>query len=166
MNADSRNPPSPPSEPWPGRGMAAPFTAVLATVLYIALVIAGLGLLSLLSGGTIVGDSSAGPLVGPVMILLSAVGVLLVLLQLTRGDRRGKPFPIGLCILAAVVAGAGYLLGGAIAWFAVGGGATETAIAFLAHQLVQGYLFAVMVAAFVTAVTVAALVRTTKPLSG
>jgi hypothetical protein len=146
--------------------MATPFTAVLGTVLYLALVIAGLGLISLLTGGTIVGDSAAGPLVGPAMILLSAIGVLLVLLRIARGDHRGRPFPIGLCLLVVVVAGAGYLLGGAIAWLLVGGGATEGLAAFLAHQFVQGYLVAVLLAALVCALVVAALVRTTRQLSG
>lgn len=169
MSADSPNPPSDTprrSEPWPARGMATPFTAVLGIALYVALVIAGLGVISLLTDGTIVADEAAGPLVGPIMIAVSAAGLLPVLLRLTRGDRRLRPFPIGLCALGAVVAGVGYLVGGALAWLMIGGGAAGETAAFLAHQVVQGYIVAVLFAAAAVSLTVAALVRTDRPLSG
>ncbi len=169
MSAGSPNPPSGtprPSEPWPARGMATPFTAVLGIALYLALLIAGLGVISLLTDGTIVEEAAAGPLVGPIMIAVSAAALLPVLLRLTRGDRRRRPFPIGLCTLGPVVAGVAYLAGGALAWLVIGGGAAAGTAAFLAHQMVQGYIVAVLIAAAGAALTVAALVRTDRPLSG
>jgi hypothetical protein len=53
--------------------------AVFATVLYVALVVAGWGFVSLAFDTEVVADRNVGPIVGPVSVGVSALAVLLLL---------------------------------------------------------------------------------------
>lgn len=121
--------------------------AAFATVLYVALVVAGFGVVSLLVGSDPIPERDAGPILGPVMI-----GVSVILLgasmvgRAIRGSHRG-------ILLASVVVGV-------VCWlaYALSGGALY---ALESRQLVTIALFsgahlfdayAVMVGVFAAAV--------------
>ncbi|HEY8281701.1 MAG TPA: DUF6121 family protein [Leifsonia sp.] len=91
----------------------AALVAVFATLLYLALVVAAFGLISLATDTEVISDPSAGPLVGPVMTgaaVLTLFAFLLVIGTRVPGDRQriapGAALGVGLaCYLVFVVAG-------------------------------------------------------------
>jgi hypothetical protein len=62
--------------------------AALATVAWVAVVIAVWGLISLLLNSDVIAESDAGPYLGPTMVGLAAVALLLLLLRTLRTDER------------------------------------------------------------------------------
>jgi amino acid transporter len=88
--------------------------AFFATGLYLALVVAAFGLVSLATDSDPIDDPAAGPLLGPIMVVASAVMLLVFLIVLgTRvpGDRQrlspGVALGVGVACYAVYIAAGG-----------------------------------------------------------
>jgi hypothetical protein len=89
--------------------------AVFAAVLYLALVVAAFGMLSLITDLDVIGDPSAGPLVGPIM---TGVAVIVVFVMMLAGGVRMPPgqqrIQVGYAVATGVAATAAFIATGAL----------------------------------------------------
>lgn len=88
--------------------------ATLTAVAWVAVVIAVWGILSLLLNLDVIPQGDAGPLLGPVMVLVAAVALLLLVLRIVRtGERPGIAFfgtAAAVYLVLLIVGGVGYAL--------------------------------------------------------
>jgi hypothetical protein len=127
--------------------------AIMATVLYGALVICADGFISLLTNQDVVGDQSVGPLIAPVMGLVACALVFSALLRGLRIPRSPLAHPGTRAVVTAILV---YVLGtmtGALL-FAIGRADVLDAVLFLARYLASPF----MIAAAVLALLIVALV--------
>lgn len=129
---------------------ATTFTAFLATVLFAALSIAVFGFVSLFTGTEVIEDRTAGTVMGPVMLGVTAAGFFGALLWFNSAVRQGRP---GVAVIVAAVLGAPLLyavVGGVIALLA--SGLPARGLLFFASRLVSPYGLSVAVCALLVAV--------------
>ncbi|TDP99103.1 MULTISPECIES: DUF6121 family protein [unclassified Leifsonia] len=94
----------------------ATVVAFFATGLYLALVVAAFGLVSLATDSDVVADPAVGPLVGPVMVVASAVMLLVFLIVLgTRVPAERQRVSPGVAFGVAVACYAVFIAAGGIA---------------------------------------------------
>jgi hypothetical protein len=136
----------------PGFRKYAATVAVFATGLFLALIIAAFGMISLLAGVDVIADPHAGQLVGPVAVAGATallIGCLLAI-ALRVPEERQRIAPLT-ALAIAVGAYLAYALVGAIAYFFAGADAVA-ALLFLGDQLTGPFGIAVAVIAFVITV--------------
>lgn len=96
------------------RRYAATLT-VFATVLYGALLIAALGVLSVLLERDVINDADAGPLAGPIACLVAAAVVFTTLLvRALRVPRHAHDIALGAVLLVGVGSYLGYAVAGGV----------------------------------------------------
>ena len=119
--------------------------ALVAAIVYVSLVIASYGFLSLILHRDIITEADASVLVGPIMVLAASVGVFWIVL---RGSRRRMPgLRWGRSVVAALVVWViGPAVGGMV--YAIGRSEPFSAITFLFAHLATVYTLASVVAAF------------------
>jgi hypothetical protein len=127
----------------------ATIVAVFAAVLYLAAVVAAFGLISLATDQDVIGESGAGPLVGPTMtgaaVLLALLLMLLVGIRTPPERQRiapGYAFATGLAALGIFVLTGGLLV-------VVGDGQPFHLITFGAGMLLRPFAWAVGVLGFI-----------------
>lgn len=130
----------------------ATVVACFAAGLYLAVLVAVFGLISLATDTEVIADPAVGPLVGPAMtggavlallVCLVAVGVRL------PGDRQ-RLAPL-LCLGIGVVCYLAFVLAGAVVGMIGDPGRPLRSLLFAVGQLGSGYAFAVGLSAFVIA---------------
>ncbi len=93
------------------------FLAVFALGLYVALVVASLGMLSLFLNIEVIAQTNAGPLVGPIMVGAATLALLLVLWAgVGRAGAAMHTVPVSLVVLAAALSYLVYGFSGAIVY--------------------------------------------------
>ncbi|MGA0567176.1 DUF6121 family protein [Rathayibacter sp. KR2-224] len=89
--------------------------AVFATALYAALLIAALGVLSVLLNRDVIDEPDAGPLAGPIAAGAAAAVVFVVLLvRARRSERRAHDIAIGPALLAGIGSYVAYTVAGGV----------------------------------------------------
>lgn len=89
--------------------------AVFATALYGALLIAILGVLSVLLERDVIDDADAGPLAGPIACVVAAGVVFTTLLvRALRVPRHAHDIALGVALLAGIGSALGYAVGGGL----------------------------------------------------
>ncbi|GAB3799978.1 hypothetical protein GCM10028798_13810 [Humibacter antri] len=89
--------------------------AVFATVLYIALLIAALGVLSVMLNRDVIDNADAGLYAGPIASgVASAVVFTVLLVRALRVPRHAHDIAVGVAVLSGVCSYAGYAVGGAL----------------------------------------------------
>ena len=89
--------------------------AVFATALYAALLIAALGVLSVLLNRDVIDEPDAGPLAGPIAAGAAAAVVFVVLLvRARRSERRAHDIAIGRALLAGIGSYVAYAVAGGV----------------------------------------------------
>jgi hypothetical protein len=130
----------------------AAMIAAFATMLYGALVVAAFGMISLYLDRDVIDDSSAGPLVGPVMTIVAVLIVFAICLRIALRVREEKQ---------RISLGAAFLTGfGAYFFFCITGGILMGAgsgdpfgfVSFLATQLVSPFAVATGILAFIISI--------------
>lgn len=141
--------------------------AVFSLGLYVALIVASFGMLSLFLDREVVAQTDAGPLVGPAMIGAATLALMFVMWAgVGRGATAVHTVPVSLVLLAGALSYLAYGGAGALAygWSSVdaapppvptapGTAGTEpvSALLFLAQQLMSPFALAVAVWAVVVA---------------
>jgi hypothetical protein len=123
-----------------------PLIALVAAIVYISLVIAAYGFLSLILHRDIITEADASVLVGPIMALAASAAVFWIVL---RGGRHRMPgLPWGRSVVAALVV---WVVGPAVGgmFYAIGRSEPFSAITFFFGHLATVYTLASVVAAFV-----------------
>ncbi|KQM15891.1 hypothetical protein ASF83_08195 [Plantibacter sp. Leaf171] len=92
----------------PGPWWVAPFAAIT----YVALVVCAFGFISLLADLDVVTDPDAGPLTGPLMVVVAALVVLWAIIRETR--RTPVRVSVGSAVLAGLLAWLAYGVSGGI----------------------------------------------------
>lgn len=117
--------------------------AIFALGLYLALVVASFGMLSLFLDRDVVVQHDAGPLVGPVMVAAS-ITVLLLALWAGVGRARGPmhTVPVSLVVLAAALSYLAYGFAGGLAYGLTSEVATGREAAETPSEPVSGLIFA------------------------
>nr|WP_276512164.1 DUF6121 family protein [Cryobacterium roopkundense] len=127
--------------------------AIFAAVLYLALVVAGLGVVSLVTNRDVIVDPDAGPLLGPTMV---AVSVVFVTGRMVWVGIRTRPehqrVMLGYSLVTGVVAAAVFVAAGALVYL-FGNGDLRATTSF-ALGIVLGP-FTALTALFAFAVTLA-----------
>jgi hypothetical protein len=126
--------------------------SVFATALFVALVVAGWGFVSLLTETDVVGDRSVGPIVAPVSIGVSALAVFVALAapRWSSMTTRGAGTLLGASIVLALGAVAVQLAVLGILQFVATGRPVSLLLA-IAAQAPTPYTLVVVAAAFVSA---------------
>ncbi|ERK72009.1 DUF6121 family protein [Leifsonia aquatica] len=128
----------------------ATIVALFAAGLYLALIVAGFGLLSLATNTEVVADPAIGTLVGPIMVGAAVLALLLALIA--RGTRvpadRQRVSP-GNALLIGLVCYLVYVVAGAVAGIAGDPSQSLRAVLFAAGQFGSWYAVLVGIAAFV-----------------
>ncbi|WP_104474258.1 DUF6121 family protein [Microterricola pindariensis] len=143
------------------------FLAFFALGLYVALVVASFGMLSLFLDIEVIAETDAGPLVGPVMVGAATIALLLVLWAgVGRAGAAMHTVPVSLVLLAAALCYLVYGFAGGLVYglnsmnattpdtpAAPGGAASEpvTGFVFLGEQLTSPFAAAVALWAGVVA---------------
>jgi len=127
----------------------ATIVASFATVLYLSLVVAALGLISLATDREVIPETDAGPLVGPSMVGGAVILVFVMLLMLGVGGPAarervavGWAFLTGLCALLV------FILVGAVL-YAIDTGALVQLLIFAAAQLQSPFPWATGILAMI-----------------
>ncbi len=129
----------------------ATIVAVFATVLYLALVVAALGLISLATNQDVIAQTDAGPLVGPSMVGAAVVLVFVMLLILGVGGPAARErVAVGWAFLTGVGAFLIFILAGAVL-FALATGELVQLLIFSAGQLPSPFAWATGILAVVVA---------------
>lgn len=129
----------------------ASVVAVFATVLYLALVVAAFGMISLLTDLDVISEPDAGPLVGP-----SATGasVLLVFVMMLQNGLKTRPewqrVNLGFALGTGVAAFGVFIIVGALL-YAVGAGALFEPISFAVATLLRPFSWAIGALALIVA---------------
>lgn len=93
------------------------FLAFFALALYVALVVASFGMLSLFLDIEVIAEADAGPLVGPVMVGAATISLLLVLWAgVGRAGAAMHTVPVSLVLLSAALSYLAYGFAGAIVY--------------------------------------------------
>jgi hypothetical protein len=120
----------------------ATIVALFATVLYSALVVAALGLISLATNQEVVPEADAGPLVGPSMAGSAVVLVFVMLLILGVGSPAARDrVAVGWAFLTGLGAFLVFIFVGA-ALYAIGTGQLVQLLIFAAAQLPSPFAWA------------------------
>jgi hypothetical protein len=129
----------------------ATVVAFFAAFLYLAVLVAAFGLISLYWNIEVIDVADAGPLVGPVMVGCATIAVLVCLVVRGRSvpadEQRIAPLT---ALLVGVIAYVVFVLGGGIA-YAVGGGEPLGFLTFSFHMFASWFSVATGVAAAVIA---------------
>jgi hypothetical protein len=130
----------------------ATVVACFAAGLYLALIVAGFGLLSLATNTDVIADAEVGPLVGPVMVGAAVAMLLIFLIALgTRVPGEKQRVSPGAALAVGVACYAVYAAAGAIAGAAGNPADPFHYVVFALGQL--GSLYAVLVGAAAFVVT-------------
>jgi len=110
--------------------------AVFAAALYAALIVAGLGVVSLLTNTDVIVDPLAGPLVGPSMVLAAAVFVTfrMVLIGVRTRPERQRVM-LGYALVTGIASGALFIVVGGVLYL-LGSGDLPAATDFSAALLI------------------------------
>ncbi|MCX7523194.1 DUF6121 family protein [Microbacterium sp. STN6] len=113
--------------------------AIFAAVLYVALVIAAFGFISLAANVDVIGERDAGVVVGPVMVATSAVVVLVSLISIgVRIPPERQRISIGGSVGVGIAALIGYVgIGSAV--YAAGRGDPIAFVLFAARNLISPF---------------------------
>lgn len=138
--------------PVPARGLRYG-RSVFATALFVALVVAGWGFVSLLTGTDVVADRDVGPIVVPVSVALAAAVVFVALAapRWSTASGAGLGPLLGSAAVLALVAVAVQLIAVGLLQFVATGRPTAFLL-IVAAQAPTPYTLVVAVAAFVSAV--------------
>lgn len=127
----------------------ATILAIFAAVLYLALVVAALGLISLATNLDVIIEPDAGPLVGPSMAGAAVVLVFIMMLTLgisTRPER--QRVAVGFAFAAGIAAIGIFIAVGALL-YAAGDGQPFHVLTFSASMLLSPFTLAVGILAFI-----------------
>jgi len=120
----------------------ATIVALFATVLYLALLVAALGLISLATNTEVIPEADAGPLVGPSMAGAAVILVFVMLLILGVGGPAARErVAVGWAFLTGLGAFLIFILIGAVL-YAMGTGVFVQLLIFTAAQLPSPYAWA------------------------
>lgn len=129
----------------------ATIVALFATVLYLALVVAALGLISLATNQEVISETDAGPLVGPSMAGAAVILVFVMLLILGVGGPAARErVAVGWAFLTGLGAYLIFILVGAVL-YAVGTGEFVQLLIFVAAQLPSPFAWATGILAVIVA---------------
>ena len=125
--------------------------AFFAMMLYLALVVATFGMISLFTNSDVITEADAGPLVGPVMVTASALVVLLVMVVI---GMRTSPERQHVAVAASLLSGVGalvvFVVTGALI-YGVGVGEAVEIVLFAGARLGSPFSWAIgIIAALVT----------------
>lgn len=125
--------------------------AVFAAALYGALIVAGFGVVSLLTNRDVIVDPLAGPLVGPSMVIAAVVFLTfrMVLVGVRTRPERQRVM-LGYSVVTGIASGILYVAAGGLLYL-FGSGDLEASTAFVVSQLIGP--FAVLAGVFGFAVT-------------
>jgi hypothetical protein len=127
----------------------ATVVALFAAGLYLALIVAGFGLLSLATDTEVIADPAVGALVGPVMAGSAVVALLLALISIgTRVPGEQQRVAPAAALLVGVVCYLVYVVAGAVAGIAADPADALRSVLFAAGQFGSWYAALVGVAAF------------------
>ncbi|MGY4858094.1 DUF6121 family protein [Cryobacterium sp. AP23] len=127
----------------------ATVVAVFTTVLFAALLVAGLGMVSLFTNLDVIADRSVGPLVGPTMTVAVVLFVLVMLLVLGVNTPPEKQrVAVGFALATGAGAFVLYVLTGAVL-VAAGSGDAVAGILFGGEMIASPFAVTVGVLAFV-----------------
>jgi len=127
-------------------------TAAFSAMLYVALVVAAFGVLSLLLDRDVIAATDAGALLGPIMVTVS----VLVLVWVVLGAALRAPAPLTR-VPVVTVAGAGlaaylsYCVSGGVL-YSLGAGELFSSVIFIGRELVGPFAIAVLICGWVVAV--------------
>jgi hypothetical protein len=126
----------------------ATIVAIFATVLYLALLVAAFGLISLGTNQDVIDDPDAGPLVGPSMAGAAVVLVLVMMLILgTQTPPERQRIVIGYSFATGVAAIGVFIATGALL-YAAGSGLLFSVLTFSADMLMRPFAWTVGILAF------------------
>jgi hypothetical protein len=127
--------------------------AVFATVLFVALVVAAFGMISLITNQDVIADPSAGPLVGPTMAAVATglVFLMLVLLGVNTPPDKQRVV-VGFAVATGVAAYGLFIVTGAIL-VAAGNGEPFGVLVFGASMLASPFALTVGILAFLVALS-------------
>ncbi|MCY7287444.1 MAG: DUF6121 family protein [Cryobacterium sp.] len=123
--------------------------ALFAGALYVALIVASFGMISLFTNLDVIDDPAAGPLLGPSMVAAAAVLVLaaMVLLGIRIRPERQR-VAVGNSLATGLAASGVFSIGGGII-YAVGNGQLSSVVTFAASMLLGPFAAATGVLAFI-----------------
>ncbi|MFO7690389.1 MAG: DUF6121 family protein [Cryobacterium sp.] len=135
----------------------AAVVAVFAAVLYVSLVVAGFGVVSLITDREVIEDPASGPLLGPVMV--GAAVIVAVLLMVRLGIRTRPEYQrvaLWYAIGSGFAASAAYILVGAVPHLVSGG----RPVTFIASVLISPFTVTVGVLATVVVLSYSLILAT------
>jgi hypothetical protein len=127
----------------------ATIVALFATVLYLALVVAALGLISLATNQEVISETDAGPLVGPSMAGAAVILVFVMLLILGVGGPAARErVAVGWAFLTGLAAFLIFIVVGAVL-YASGSGELVQLLLFAAAQVASPFAWATGILALI-----------------
>ena len=138
-----------PSTAQPTERQRSPLIALIAAIVFMALVVAADGILSLTINRDVIAEPDASPLLGPTMLAAGAAVVFTAVLP-TRPWIEGRPnFSLGRSFVAAVaIYLAGPLVGAIL--YSIGRAEPFTAVLFFFQYLASPFVIAAALAGFAT----------------
>lgn len=126
----------------------ATILAVFTATLYLALIVAAFGLISLATDTDVVTQADAGPLVGPGMAGAAVLLVFILLLVLgLNSPQEQQRVAVGFAVGAGLASVAVFVVAGAVL-YAVGEGQSISALTFASSMLLGPYAAATGILAF------------------
>ena len=123
--------------------------AIFATMLYVAVVVAAFGMISLFTNTDVITEADAGPLVGPFMVGAATVVVLLFMVVIgIRTSPERQRVAVVAALIAGVVAFVAFVATGGIV-YGVGLGEAVDIVLFAGARLGSPFTWAVGILAFV-----------------
>ena len=123
--------------------------AIFATMLYVAAVVAALGMISLVTNTDVITEADAGPLVGPFMVGAATVVVLFFMVGIgIRTSPERQHVAVVASLIAGVVALCAFVATGGLL-YGVGSGNAVDIVLFAGARLGGPYAWAAGILAFV-----------------
>jgi len=129
----------------------ATIVALFSAALYVALIVAAFGVISLTTNQDVISEPDAGALLGPIMVTVAVAALLwFILTTVTRSPERLVRLPLGPIGLAGLAAYLGYCVSGGVV-YALGSGAPFRSVIFIGGQMASPFALAVAVAGWLVA---------------
>jgi hypothetical protein len=125
--------------------------AAFSVALYVALIVAAFGVLSLLLNRDVIDETDAGALLGPIMITTAVLALVWVILDaVLRSPERLNHIPPLPIFVAGVAAYLGYCLSGGVL-YSLGAGELLRSVVFIGGEMTSPFAIAVAVCGWLIA---------------
>ncbi|TFB73674.1 hypothetical protein E3O06_07535 [Cryobacterium glaciale] len=125
--------------------------AAFSVALYVALIVAAFGVLSLLLNRDVINETDAGALLGPIMVTTAVLALVWVVLSaVLRSPERLAHVPPPPIFMAGAAAYLGYCVSGGV-FYSLGAGELFRSVVFIGGEMISPFAIAVAVSGWLIA---------------